>query len=125
MTNDLTMEQGLFENGAKAVVEYGLLASFFVAMMLLFIWIIRKVVTVLLPAVVNWINKQVELMDTIQTTVTRIDSSVKSSEDVAKNISSTLQEHTSMLKQDTDDLKAVKAATERIETKVNGIHCQV
>lgn len=118
MTNELTMDSEIIQSSARAVMEYGVLACFFVVVMLLIVWVVRKVVTVLLPAVVNWINKQVELMDTIQATVTGIDSSVKSSEGVAKNISTTLQEHTNILKKDGAVLVDVKQATDRIERKV-------
>lgn len=109
--------------GLRSVMEYGALTVFFVGVFLFCLWLSYRVVNVVLMKLSVWVDKQVELMDSIKTTVGGIESSIKAGEEVAKDISENLQEHTNILKQDGSMLREVKTTTDRIELKLGQLKC--
>ena len=129
MTNNLPM----IEQGAKTtmqlVAEYGFVYVFAVIMavgMMVIAWkVAQKLVLSDNSMADQALKNHFEFTDTTKKTMQEVKEAVVEGKIIARSIDSTLVDHTSMLKQDTSDLKAVKATAERIETKVNSIHCQV
>ena len=113
----------------QLVAEYGFVYVFAVIMAGFVVWLMWKLAVKLVLGENSMAERalatHIDFVDTTKKTMNEVKEAVVEGKIIANSIDTTLSEHTAMLKQDTDSLRDLRSVADRIESKVNTIHCQV